>query len=723
MTLNRHRFLRIVEYVSVSASVVGAIAAVATRQLVYAVAPLSISAALSLANRRQWEHRIEQRLAENTSQVDRRLDRLNQQDRLIQQRVNSLATTPEQQPEVNSTIDAALQTLRDDTNRLTQDLSEAIQALRQELEEQNSQQENFVRQDSFNAISEDLQRVWRTLEDFELLNLENRFQTLEQKERQWADGRASLEEAIADARTNFRKLKHDLTQLKEGFADLRELLRTFPSDAETLTEPAIGPEPSEEVSPVAKIQWISPQLPSIQNHTEVLEINLGIDFGTGFTKVCFRDLARDCSEVVTFSEDSSAELEKALISTKIAILQNGTLLTGLTVTEWESSTHDIQKTLEFIKMRLAHLDFPKEADWRLEQISELDNPETVENLSAYYLSRVINRARNWIQGQRKDLFKNQTVRWSINLGVPVEYCDSPALERFQRVLSLAWLLSNTPSTEESLTISSLNLLGTYLRQWMKDNVTNDELDCMTTPEISAAVWSFLSSRQAREKFYTFFDFGDGTLDGAAFRFWRENEGDSLRVDFYFGQVRPLGVTAFIQQTASEYETSTDKIYQALFEVGLAAGDWLSSVIETSVTRRSVQKLIASVVTNGMSKHKNNRGILSKNELGNNLEVFLGGGGGQNPFFRNMVQATYKDFQHDRAGIPQYQIKQIPVPNTLSMNGLDADDFHRFAVAYGLSIPTWEGPEIRLPSQVEANYTLTPKELNQVTPYEDTKDLT
>jgi hypothetical protein len=73
MMLNHLRLLRFAEYASVSASVAGVIAAVVTRQIAYAAAPLSITAALNLANRRQWEHRIEQPLAQSITQVDQRL--------------------------------------------------------------------------------------------------------------------------------------------------------------------------------------------------------------------------------------------------------------------------------------------------------------------------------------------------------------------------------------------------------------------------------------------------------------------------------------------------------------------------------------------------------------------------------------------------------------------------------------------------------------------------
>jgi hypothetical protein len=548
MMLNRQRLLRYAEYAAVSASIAGAITAVATRQLVYGVAPLSVAAALNLVNRRQWEQQLEQRLTQTTTQISQGFDALVQQNRQLDQRLRTI-------PDIsidNFAQSSDLQILREEGARLFQQLSDDLQGLRQNL----AQQERRLDRSELNAITAYFQQMQATLAALESLNVGERLQRLDQ---QVVEERTGVEETIALFRTDLDQLRNDLHQVQSDLVGLRAFVRDSPSTTTVSPPYRLDPLPPEEIPPVLKFQWQPPQLPSTEDFT--LEINLGIDFGTGFTKVCFRDLASNRSEIVTFSDTDEGELQQALLPTKIGVLEDGTLLTSLTAVEWASNPQPVQKMLEFIKMRLAHLDLPEEENWRLEQIPELDEPETVEHLCAYYLSRVITRSQDWIQHHRSDLFIHQVTRWSLNIGVPVEYCESPALGRFRRVLSLAWLMANTPSTQEPLTVDALNDLGAYLRHWMQ-NELQGELDCFTTPEISAAVWSFLSSRQAVEKVYTFFDFGDGTLDGTAFRFWREGEGD-LKVDFYAGRVQPFGVTAFTQQTAQEIQVSPETIRQAL----------------------------------------------------------------------------------------------------------------------------------------------------------------
>jgi len=330
MTLNRQRLLRYAEYVAVSAAVAGAIATVTTRQIIYGVAPLSVAAALNLASRRQWEHRVEQRLAQTTAEVGQHFDRLSQRHTQFEQRLRALS----EQPAADLMQSRDLQALRDESSRLIQALTDDIQGLRQSVAQQATRS-------TLEATSAELQQVQLALAAFESLNIESRLQALEQLP---SEGSFTVEDwslPIAQLHTELNQLKADFTQLRYDITRLEALYR--------------GSVPIPK-----KLEWVPPQLPSAQDFN--LEINLGIDFGTGFTKVCFRDLASDRSEVVTFSETDEIDLEQALLSTKVAILEDGTLLTGLTAAEWAQNKQPIQKTIEFIKMRLAHLDLPEQAE-------------------------------------------------------------------------------------------------------------------------------------------------------------------------------------------------------------------------------------------------------------------------------------------------------------------------------------------------------------------------
>jgi hypothetical protein len=62
------------------------------------------------------------------------------------------------------------------------------------------------------------------------------------------------------------------------------------------------------------------------------------------------------------------------------------------------------------------------------------------------------------------------------------------------------------------------------------------------------------------------------------------------------------------------------------------------------------------------------------------------------------QLHLQDYKHHNAGIPPYKLIEVPMPADFVMSGLDDHEFVRFAISYGLSIPSGEGPEVGLPSQ-------------------------
>jgi hypothetical protein len=124
----------------------------------------------------------------------------------------------------------------------------------------------------------------------------------------------------------------------------------------------------------------------------------------------------------------------------------------------------------------------------------------------------------------------------------------------------------------------------------------------------------------------------------------------------------------------------------------------------------------------MAKEKDPLGISSDNH--SNLKVFIGGGGGKSDFFQNTILSTYNNRQLDRLKIPSFTLKQAPVPEDLAMAGFDEEYFHRFAIAYGLSVPPAEHADYKLPSEIDSVASMNPRPLMLdpgVVPYENSKD--
>ncbi|MGB7086286.1 MAG: hypothetical protein WBD47_12090, partial [Phormidesmis sp.] len=181
----------------------------------------------------------------------------------------------------------------------------------------------------------------------------------------------------------------------------------------------------------------------------------------------------------------------------------------------------------------------------------------------------------------------------------------------------------------------------------------------------------------------------------------------------------LGVSAFVEKAADELNRPVESIQRSLSD---PAGSDLQTQMQHSQTRKRIQQMIASVVMDGNAKHRQVRQFLVKQDIGQNLKVFVGGGGGNTTFFPKTILATHGDFRQSNADIPPYALNQIPTPDDLAINGLDRKDFNRFAIAYGLSIPKGEGPEINLPSYFDVIESGADMSAPEPDKHEDGKDL-
>ncbi len=235
------------------------------------------------------------------------------------------------------------------------------------------------------------------------------------------------------------------------------------------------------------------------------------------------------------------------------------------------------------------------------------------------------------------------------------------------------------------------------------------LHCHVEPEIAAAVRSFIYSRAAQDGIYVYFDIGSGTLDGVSFRFRRADGTPEL--NFYAGKVEHLGVNALIDKIVSNPnfgvdETISPREVESLLLEGERKNDFpfdlgpqidlirklVGDVIMTAKKKdpAELRKSFEDVSRISYLRHSPNRDYTRA------LPVFIGGGGMNSDFYNRSIVSTYSEFGHFNAGIPKYALARVPIPSDLEFNGFPKEEFHRFAIAYGLSVLKGEGPEIRPP---------------------------
>ncbi|MDE0308649.1 MAG: hypothetical protein OXI60_02295 [Acidiferrobacterales bacterium] len=284
------------------------------------------------------------------------------------------------------------------------------------------------------------------------------------------------------------------------------------------------------------------ETPSLENeHRPILELNLGIDFGTRFTKVCFRNSGTEQSEVVNFGGDA---IEDGMIASIVTICSDGAL--------YLCGEYDEKDCIDYkyLKMKLAGFSSIGDEHLRWQGVS-LDDDEAVRALSSWFLAKVILKAKEWIKINRKDLLHERDVRWSANVGVPVEHYDSDNIKVFEEVFPVGWSWAERGDLPSDF--------RTAKERYESDTCTivTEITDCHAIPELSAALQSFVISREAQEGVYMYFDIGGGTVDGVSFNYYARHGEKS--VNFYSGKLDELGVSAVV----SSFGEEADKVEQIL----------------------------------------------------------------------------------------------------------------------------------------------------------------
>lgn len=461
----------------------------------------------------------------------------------------------------------------------------------------------------------------------------------------------------------------------------------------------------ERITSAKKEGSISKQA-AVRQHP--LAINLGIDFGTSFTKVCFRDVGTEETGVVTFGGRSIAG---ALIPSIVSIDHSGAISVG--TSGRGSSGVDVR----YLKMRLANLTSHDESH-NINGI-DLNSDVAARSLSSWYLATVIHRAQDWVLKHEAHRAKGRELQWSANVCVPVEHYDSPAIEVFRKVLVVAW----TWASENNIPLQLNEAVSMYVKAAV---VAPRDVDCHAIPEIASAVQSFITSREAQPGVYVYFDIGGGTVDGVAFNYinWKGHRS----LDFYSAKVEALGVAVVTHDLDPK---NPEGIEEALLKDILSHDD-RQKLIEWG---RELQRLVAHVIMTAKTKdgrdwqHEVFQGTLPRRRILVPLDasrmapitVFLGRGGAGFKWYQQAILSTYREFGQVNAGIPPYELTEVPKPRDLNMDRLEEADFRRFAIAYGLSVPYGEGPEIRLPSQFQKVKRKKPIRMNNIIDYLDSKD--
>ena len=295
-------------------------------------------------------------------------------------------------------------------------------------------------------------------------------------------------------------------------------------------------------------------------------------------------------------------------------------------------------------------------------------PVSRAQVGVAYLAFVIRYVRGWLLRHRSHLFTGRKPVWFVSLGMPAASYDDHTLARpYRRIGAAALQLAKTdiPVSAESADIF-LNDPDVVRAGTSESDA--ESLGVAVFPEAAAEMTGFAKSTRGAPGLYLLVDIGAMTLDACLFRLNPDAARGSL-YSFMAADVRPLGVESF---------------------------HWFRAEGKTEAGFNEQCNRMLHIVVLRTRQRRDPHAATWK--PGNDVPVFIAGGGAANPLHRDIV-ASLGPWLRRHVGNEGIRPLELHVPDTLDLPE-PLEDLSRMAVAWGLSYPATEIGRIRAERDIE-----------------------
>ncbi len=427
----------------------------------------------------------------------------------------------------------------------------------------------------------------------------------------------------------------------------------------------------------------------------LLDIVVGFDFGTSCTKVVFRaPLGPGGPAGLAFAVDFD-ELGHKTCSSLLPSVVWMDSAGGLSLARGEGKV-----LLRDIKYHLM----------RNEKVSAVPSNRDAEGVDARiasvaFISMALKRAREWFLATHVDVFGEFDIRWSFNLGVPSADCkDSDLCTTYQIVAAAAWALS-TRDGSPTVTAASDALDSSNAAEGLSER---DLAEVHLIPEVAAEVVGYARSAARRDGLHILIDVGATTLDVCGFILHRQDGDDEYAL--LTADVKPLGASFLYKTRVDAVAKSVEAHLASLWNEYDPVSPMSSEVSEYAPRHESVDASLRSgddeylgecrrTVFSTIVDLKTTRYPTSScwDEA---VPMFLSGGGSAMPFYSeelmNAVSERLKSLYIPCRGL---QVLTLDRPARLEAEKVDAQTYHRFAVAWGLSYLDTDIGNVVRPSEI------------------------
>ena len=344
-----------------------------------------------------------------------------------------------------------------------------------------------------------------------------------------------------------------------------------------------------------------------------------------------------------------------------------------------------------------------------------------EQIATFYLAFVIGYSKREIERRWGDEF---VLKPLFNIGAPIDQWNAQrGSEVFTRVAFYGEKLSAAVLDGAPL----VDLLTAYKRMKAEYPRIPPEAErvVFVQPETAAGLMSFVTSPRAATGLYGIVDVGAGTTDVSFFRLADFNPDEPRRMSFYDAKTDVVGAGDFDRSLARLAVSRLPSLNRNVVEenspemlsaarsaketLGITAGCEIRFATGTvKLSRAEVEASFTPIITQMVRTYvETNHRAYEKEKLVNRWETFtvmtLGGGTKCLPVY-NALRTTYPSTYNKKI-----TFARIPIPTDIDCDSSARDNFELVAVAYGLSFPTPDFPEILSPSAVSPiDFTLPAK---------------
>jgi len=384
---------------------------------------------------------------------------------------------------------------------------------------------------------------------------------------------------------------------------------------------------------------------------EIIRINVGIDFGTSYTKVAYSRTNPRVVRPLIFNH-SLTEFENNFIPSLLHFDKNNKLTVGIDAAR--NMTDPDEGIYNFKMLFVSEIDDQlkknKSIAHMLQKFNKLTvHLKTVSNhkfrlMVAAFISYVMFESRKKIESE----LSNRSLDLSFNVCIPVDYVNNnKVLSEFQKIIATAEFIERNHPDK----ISDLN----YIYDVYKNiNYEEKKTRVYEIPETIAEVASYTTSRRVKSGLHVIVDFGAGTTDISIINVKNPRNVDQ-KFSFYSSHIINYG---FREVDRLKKLNRTEEIEDYIYEL------WERSHIAWA---------------HAYDDHL--RDDISWK--GDKVQIFISGGGSQDKLVSKIFckprvnKEKWEEFLHP--------INPLPVPSDYHDQGIDIP-FHRFAIAYGLSNP-------------------------------------